>query len=215
MPTAPLPPVAKEPDAPGTKVRLEIGPEGGRVVTADNRLALDVPAGAVDRPVIIMIERLSSAEVPFMVSHPLLGVWSLEALVGQDDARPVGNFLRPIRLTVRESNDRVRERWLNPRSLRLWTLDKDKGTWLPVDASVDESNLTVTADLAHFSVYALSANPDVDLAPFSDLATVDLNSGASRVSIPIELPAGPGGLAPDLTLTYDSTRVGGMRTNVA
>jgi hypothetical protein len=77
-------------------------------------------------------------------------------------------------------------------------------------ATLDAASSTLSASLAPgSSSTAVSFNTDAPVATFGkpDPFTVGLGGGALTARNPIEVPSGPGGLTPPVTLAYDSAAV--------
>jgi RHS repeat-associated protein len=78
----------------------------------------------------------------------------------------------------------------------------------PTTLDSTQQTLSVTTTLST-AVTSASFNTDAPVATFGkpDPFNVDLNAGALTFSLPIDVPAGPGGLTPPLSLTYSSEGV--------
>ena len=85
---------------------------------------------------------------------------------------------------------------LGPVSSQKATIDKTDGS-LVVTASLPTPSTTLTWNT--YSPVATFGSPD----PFN----VDLNAGALTSGLPIDLPAGPGGFTPPVSLSYSSASV--------
>lgn len=131
----------------------QIGAEGGKLGIAGHHLI--VPAGAVDRPTRFTItmsrEESPSGNALVKVDNTALqqdagGAWTVD--VGR------AGFLRPVTLRMSYS-------WAvnvaDPgRLVVLW--DREDGTAEAYGTSVDPVNKTVTAQLTHFSIYAVGTS---------------------------------------------------------
>ena len=214
VPNVDLPPVKPRPDDPGTAVEQLIDSTGGMVATNDGRAALVFPSGALASSAMVSVRDLAPADAPPSIpNHLFVGGWQFTAVDASSPATAISTFAQPVSLVLRlNANDLFR---YNPATLQLWTLDPLAKTWQEVPIGLSASSGTLTAQLSHFSIYGLSADSNFNMAPFSDVASVDLHGGGANLSIPIEVPAGPGGLAPNLNLTYDSGRVSSMRSLTA
>lgn len=78
----------------------------------------------------------------------------------------------------------------------------------PTKLDTNAKTLTVTP-LASTPSTSMSFDSDSPIATFGkpDPTSVDLSSGALSYNEPIDLPAGPGGLTPPVSLTYSSAAV--------
>jgi RHS repeat-associated protein len=210
LPASVLPPLAPTPDLPGVTVTATIGSTGGRVSSADGRVTVDVPAGVFPTAVNVTVTRkdhhLLGAPWP---DSPLVGAWQFDATTVQGGA-PLHTFPSNVTVSVRFGGGDLIGR--NPATLAFWTWDDLNRQWVSVPAALDATQQTMTASLNHFSVYSASVDNLVDAAPLLDGHNVGVQGGTADLSIPIEVPPGPGGLTPDLALSYDSGRLWEMRT---
>ncbi len=215
-PTPSVPPLSPTPDTIGTVATAVIGSAGGTLVTADQRVTLNFPAGALDGDATVSVTTgdPSDPSLPSIsADRPALKRWTFDATDVADPSQSLSPFATPIIVIVRINPDELRGS--NPKALVLWTLDETANTWAPVPALLNPDTLTLAASLPHFSFYQLAGNQNVDMAPFTNIANVNLNSGSATLSIPIEVPAGPGGMKPDISLTYDSGRVDQMLSPIS
>lgn len=133
--------------------------EGGKIGVAGHQLT--IPAGAVDRPTRFTItmsqERSPSGNQLVKVDNTAYqqdaaGSWTVN--VGKE------GFLKPLAL-------RMTYNWAtnvaDPSALLiLW--DREDGTAEPYSTSVDTATKTITAQLTHFSIYAVGSSArDVEL----------------------------------------------------
>ena len=209
-PDVDLPMVSDRNDPPGAISSAVIAAKiGGNESTADGRIDLYFPPGSVADDAVAVVETLGSGDQP-LASHRMLGEWRFSAATVSDGS-PIATFGQPVTLLFRASDEDLRG--VNPASLQLWTLNETAGQWEPVSSSSDGATPQLVAKLPHFSIYGISGDPSKQITPFSDVATTDLHAGASSLSIPIPVPPGSGGLAPDLTLRYDSSIPNGMHND--
>jgi len=210
-PTVVLPALADVPDSPGTVTQAVIGADGGQVSTPDGRLVLAFGATTLNDDTTVTITQSAPSDFPTSLKNNILRSWNFSAT---DAAGPISTFAAPVVIAARLSDEDLDG--LNPLSARLHTYDEARGEWTRVFGTVvDEASGVLTGTLSHFSGYGLGADPDFDTAAFSNIANLDLHSGAAQLSIPISLPASPGGLVPQLSLNYDSGRVNGMKRDLA
>lgn len=76
-----------------------------------------------------------------------------------------------------------REVYTNPNNLSIYTYNQESESWEKVESQVDTLNQTVSANLSHFSLYALSADQSEDTeSPSVSLASpADLNNLSGNV----------------------------------
>jgi len=205
-----LPPLTEIKDQPGTVASATIGAKGGRIASADGRVAIDFPAGATSEDLNVSITKQDAGDSPVVApEQPFVGVWRFDAAAPVQDGAAVHQFDADLTFTVRFLPGELAG--LNPASLRFWTFDESVQRWvaLPSAVNVVENMLVVKAN--HFSVDGATAARITDLGPLLDAKLTNLHSGSSSLSIPIAVPPGQGGLAPSLSLSYDSGRAAGMR----
>ena len=210
-PAPELPPLATTPDSPGASAGRSVDSAGGRVASADGRVTLDFPAGATTESLDVKVTRRDRLALPApSPDRPIVGVWDFEAFAPLRGRAPVRKFAKSVRITLRFSFAELDG--LDARSLHLWTLDETTNAWTSIPGQVDASTATLVAETNHFTIYVATASEVVNTTPLLDARNVDLHSGAASISIPLQLPPGRGGLAPQLNLTYSSARLGEMRS---
>lgn len=115
-----------------------IGAEGGVVVSADGRMALEIPAGALDEAVDITIE---------VVDGPEGTVSSLYVL------EPMGlTFKRPTELVFDYDDAQVGED--GPEALTMVAIREADWAYLP-DMTIDEDDQTISASLMALSAVTI------------------------------------------------------------
>jgi RHS repeat-associated protein len=206
-----VPTISAEPDAPGTSTEFTVDAAGGTVSSPDGRVSLAFGPNALPDDTTVTIVQAGLADLPHSGTHPVRRAWDFTATNG---STPITTFNGAVTLTARFAADDLHN--TNFASARLYALNESTNVWSNVHgASVDAATRTVSVPIEHFSGYGVGVDPDIDMAPFSNIATTDLHSGAAQLSIPIALPAAPGGLAPQLSLTYDSGRLLSMKSDLA
>mgnify|MGYP000660165762 FL=1 len=126
-----------------TLVEKEIGPSGGRVVSADGRFALDIPAGALKQPVTLSIQ-LAAGKRGFPYRY---------------DVQPGGTtFREPVTVQFLVDSDKLTQTWLRPEDWFIF-VDSGRGSGAKTEVlpDVQRSNNQITATTTHLSVYALGS----------------------------------------------------------
>ena len=123
------------------------------------------------------------------------------------DGRAISNFDKPLFLIYKM--DRIKELGVQPELLSLFSRKTESDPWLSVPSRYDDKRNVLVAKLSHFSGYKLALDLDVkgDILPSIGGFSTDLQTGAAIVNYPIEAPAGPGGMTPNLSLNYSSNGV--------
>ena len=189
--------------------------EGGWLRSEDRRVDLRVPRGAVG--VRTELRYGAQAGLPELPPH-IFFAFALDAVDEQGQA--VHEFAAPLTLSA----------FFDPRQvppgdlarLALFYFDEASGEWRVLPSRVDRHWRRVTAQVDHFSLFGLGVEaPQLSLSYGAQLLpavhgfVTDEWSGNSSVSIPIELPPGPGGLGLRLGLSYSSEVVNGLRAGAS
>ena len=93
--------------------------------------------------------------------------------------------------------------------LHVYTYNETTGAWEEVNSQWDPATNQLVATTPHFSTYSVGNTFDVvnNYVPTLNDFETDLQSGSASVNYPINLPAGPGGFMPKLSLNYNSANV--------
>ena len=186
-----------------------IGPEGGELRSADGRVHLIFPPGAVDEPLRVshqprQVDRLQVNRAGMFLQ------FELTAVTDDGAASPVRAFKKP--LTLRADLSGLVDWQAIPfyQSVFLACWDEARGEWAGVPAR-REGDLLV-ASLDHFTLIGTGNQNLMEngwVLAFNDANVSTFNGGLSY-QYPIEVPEGRGGLTPDLSLSYNSRRVDGI-----
>jgi RHS repeat-associated protein len=207
-PVPPLPPLAAASDATGVAAVATIDQAGGRISSPDGRVVIDFPRGAVGEALSVQIKRRDTRSVTSpSPDREIVGYWDFSASSVARGAN-VHTFGRNLTVTLRFSPDELRG--LDPAALTYWSIDTATGKWTSVAGHVDPQSRTIAVNVNHFSGGAATDQKIVDTAPLIDGHNVNLQTGAASINVPIAVPQGRNGLAPQLSLNYDSTRVEAM-----
>ena len=128
---------------------------GGTVATADGKVVVEIPAGAL----------AGTAPVEITVTPAAVGDPADESMIPGSvvEFGPDGiTFEKPVTIKL-TYNPALIPSGVPEQHLRLQTFDEDAGVWRPVDGTtVDVVTNTVTADVRHFSEYAAGEVPPPD-----------------------------------------------------
>jgi len=205
----PTPPQPTPPSPPGTIDIGTVDTAGGEVASADGRVALDFPPAAVTELLEIHITHEDVTAYAGMPDHPLITAWQFEAFATNRGMAVVDSFPSNVRIKVNYTYNDLDG--LNPDTMALWTWDESTQAWTALPSVHVPQTNSAYVDVNHFSVYGGTADAAVLAPPFLQAFQTDLNSGASQVTLPIDVPAGRGGLTPKLTLSYNSNLVNEMK----
>ena len=174
----------------------------------DGSVTVQIPARAATQPLTLRhtLIPLPGASAPaaragFKRSFP---PFFLDAIGTQGVA--VHRFTDPLTLTVRYTPEQLQALGINEADLTLFHFDAAQQRWLPVPTMIDSAARTASARVDHFSAWALSdgSSPSSAYLPSLQGFQVSTFTGAASYRIPLELPAGPGGLKPAVALSYSS-----------
>ncbi|MGC9025694.1 MAG: hypothetical protein ACP5NB_12850, partial [Chloroflexia bacterium] len=209
------------------------GESGGLLSSADGRVRATFPPGALAAPGLVraghlpwgLLRERGMPVREWAGFHRALRPFALE--VRDEAGNPISSFFHPVTLTVSYDPEEVAALSMEEADLQLFWWDEGaeweaddgsivRGLWKPLPSRVDVEKHTVTAAVEHFSVFSLSdgSSPSEAFLPSLQGFQVSLYTGAASFSYPIAVPKGPGGLAPNLTLSYSSASYdgkGGLR----
>jgi RHS repeat-associated protein len=216
-------------DLPPTKKKIKPD-ESDNITSPSGKIILDIPSQAVIEEIEV---EFSEKTPPGSTGMRIVNLFELNAYsvdvkdddIGIDVATQGAEndtttentgekyehfkFEKELTLTIQHSEEELAG--LDTDSLHLYYLNEETGEWEPVKGKFDKETLTLTATINHFSYYGENANP-LQSGPGRVMASqVDLNSGAATYNYPIELPPGPGGFQPSVSLNYSSGSVDGMK----
>jgi RHS repeat-associated protein len=182
------------------------------LTSSDGALTLQVPPTAATTPLTLTVSPATPASPSFQRGF---GTFALDATDAAGAA--VHQFSVPITLTLRYTPEQLQARGLAERDLTLFWFDPTTpitqtdgsvtlGAWQALALALDAATHTATALVSHFSnfQFADGASPSAAFLPSLQGFQVSQFTGAASYSYPIELPAGPGGLKPSLSLSYSS-----------
>ncbi|MDW8269727.1 MAG: hypothetical protein RMN24_11235, partial [Anaerolineae bacterium] len=184
-------------------------PGGGVWWGRGGRVAVMAPAGAVTRPVRIVME---DAAVGTRSLPELIEVFRLT--VRDDAARAVERFARPVRVVL---NLIAYEALLRGRqgSPTVYRWDEENGAWVALPTEVDWGTGRAWATVTESGLLAVGTAQTLSFGA-QHLPTVhgfvtDTWTGNSSIVYPLTLPPGPGGLGLNLNLRYSSEGVNSIR----
>lgn len=219
MPTNPISPTSTPTQPTTTTVEAEIPVAGGEVVFGNNHeLKLKFRDKSVKKPIKVVIMELRELpkNLPFEAS--LTGYAVEINLRNVDDNQEIRNTDLPVTVTLK-----TRDLWpsLNPASFRLlafYHYDEIKQNWERILTDGDPITGVMTATLSSFSPIAVGGSPQTSVGDFArpwqpsiGSYSIDKQMGTVGWTIPIEAPAGRGGLVPNLALVYNTGTVDELR----
>lgn len=177
-----------------------VGSAGGMV--RHGRLTLDVPPGCFAEDVRLTVGPPHPSVAPWRGGLPFpFDVSAVRVRDGQAVHRLDAALTMTVSFHVSEVGRRASV-------LHLAYLNEQSGRWERLPSRVDAAGGTVSAETTHLSTYLTGGSWTID-EPLDFGATwpqSDRFTGDAGFALPFELPIGPGGLQPNLRLTYSSQR---------
>ena len=219
--------VAPPPTDTLTQTGGHITSAGGSIATPGNRLRLTFAPHAVQAPTNITISHpdLTSASArQSALANTANGTNGLPFHLFQFNAQPAQNtsahlqiqnevtetvtFDEPVTLTYTYTPQEIEG--INETTLHFVYYNPQKKKFENIPSAVDTVSMQVTAVITHFSTYGVAGDTFGWMTPSVAAFSVAEARGQSTYSYPIPVPTGAGGLAPQLTLNYNSGIVNGM-----
>jgi hypothetical protein len=114
---------------------------GGSIKSDDNNIIITIPAGAVDKNILIEVEEVSA-----VVTN---GIGKIYRLTHQE-------FIKPVTLTLKYSEEELATKSTYPALLRLMTRSSETDAWEVVDNfTIDTNAKVLKADVDHFSDWTI------------------------------------------------------------
>jgi RHS repeat-associated protein/uncharacterized repeat protein (TIGR01451 family) len=214
-------------DAPASDARVS-GPvafTAGKAATlrsGDNRVEVAVPADLAGEDLSLAYRTLAQrkAAKDFVAPPAVVGFkrgfapFFLDATDAQGKA--VHQFKRPLAISVRYTPEQLEALGIDEADLTIFWFDEAANHWVPQPTVVDPAARAARVSVSHFSAYALGdgSSPSEAFVPSLQGWQVGLYNGSASYGMPIDVPAGPAGIKPSLSLSYSSAASdgrGGMR----
>lgn len=194
--------------------------------SADGKLEVKIPAGAYTSPLKIKHSPAKAKQKELTAKGKDLppaiagfkkgfGTFFLDAT--DDKGKDVHKFNKALTITLHYTPQQLAVLKIAETDLTLFWFDESKttdpitgqkqsGQWSQVISEVDEATHTVIATLDHFTGLQFSdgSSPSASFIPSVQGWQESLYTGATSYNYPIELPAGPNGIKPNLSLSYSS-----------
>ncbi len=181
--------------------RFEVRKGEGHVSALNGRVRITFPDGALDEDIILNAGFPSAGHLP--ESGFSQNVFELKAHAKTDERREVKRFKTPLAIEVDYSGIELTE--AQEDELYLYWYNEETGDWHALESYRDKDTKTLRATSDHFTVFDIGVNDwRATRLPTTESFQVSQFTGAATYTLPIEVPAGPGGLQPNITLSYNS-----------
>ncbi|NOK71559.1 MAG: hypothetical protein GFH25_541324n2 [Chloroflexi bacterium AL-N10] len=230
------------PEATARNLELPVATVGGALTVAENRAPVQVvveaqrsatlisddgrvevllPEQASDQPVTLALAPLEVATASRATTSAEPDQHGFEpfVLTATDEAgQQVESFAKDMTINLSYTPEQLAALGISEGDLTLFRYDEAAQTWLPLTTEVDRDALTATANASDVGTFALASDwmPSDAYIPSLQGFQVGLFTGSTSYNYPLELPAGPGGIRPELALSYNSGATdgeGGLRFN--
>ncbi|MFZ5881280.1 MAG: protein-glutamine glutaminase family protein [Chloroflexota bacterium] len=180
--------------------QFEIDERGGEIISEDGQVKINFPEGVVPDKTRISLgkpsgrnaEAYPSGRRPFEITA-----------VSLSSAEELHEFNQPVSIEVNYESLNIPEEKLT--DLYIYWYNPETGNWEALDSSIDRGTKTISTETYHFSVFDININDwQAARMPTVDSFQVSQFTGAATYSLPISVPAGPGGFQPSLSLSYSS-----------
>ncbi|TAK34658.1 MAG: hypothetical protein EPO21_08975, partial [Chloroflexota bacterium] len=200
--------VAADPTLAGYLDEADVEPAlGGQLVSRDGRLRLDFVPGTVAGKLRITYRLIHSPQERARTDAEVV---RFELLALDQTGDFVTRFQRPLTVTVSYTDGDISG--LEPASLRLRYFDEVTSEWITTPSAQDLMRRQVIAQVDHFTTFDIDGKVIFVVSPLQDSSQVDLFTASATWELPLEVPPGPAGFAPKLTLSYSSATVNEMKS---
>lgn len=178
---------------------VNIGPEGGEVLSDNGRVKLVIPQGALFETQLIEIATVSNEDLDGTTP-------TNDCLLSAVECRPHGLvFNTPVFITYHLFQPEI-----PGTQIELGLYDEVEDVIVPTGqiSVVEKDGYTVTFQLEHFSTYAALKPLISEGAPIGSFVKIplpDMFTGAYSYSVPLVIPPGRKGMQPSFEITYRSS----------
>ncbi|MBI3175913.1 MAG: hypothetical protein HYZ25_19505 [Chloroflexi bacterium] len=183
-----------------THEQFTVDETGGEVVADDGNVTITFPENVLPEETTISVGLPGGEDAPVqsLSGHPI----EITATTNSDDTK-LHRFDQPITISMQYEGLNIPKERLN--DLYVYWYNPEAKGWEALVSSIDPETQTISTETTHFSVFDIGINDwQATHLPTVDGFQVSQFTGAGSFSLPIDLPVGPGGLKPSLTLSYNS-----------
>ncbi len=180
----------------GLRVGQRIGVDGGEASNQDGRFRVKFAGRVLSEPVDVLVHQPGPDDNP----PPNLGRMVQFIARGATSRSSIHHFEKNLELIYTYDDQDGDPNYL---IWRYW--DETKKQWQGIPSTTDTANHQLIAETDHFSFFTVDTTQwQSAMVPPMDSALVSSFTGAATYSIPIDVPAGPGGATPSISLDYNS-----------
>ncbi|KAB8145948.1 hypothetical protein F8S13_02405 [Chloroflexia bacterium SDU3-3] len=180
------------------------------------RLRVDVPAQALpDATVVVTDATLTQSATADTTVNGRQSFGRFTFSIG-GSATPRA-LTSPATISLRYTDAQLAALQLRESDIALFHYDTATDSWQALSTSLNAETQTLSAQADETGTFAFanSTSPSAAYVPSLKSFQTSLYTGAASYSYPIELPAGPGGLKPAVSLSYSSAATDGPGGNRA
>ncbi len=183
-----------------TREQFQMDQQGGSLTAMNGRIKVSFPADALSAQTLVQVGAPAGAEMPpYSLSGRPFQLNAQDMLSKQE----LHQFSAEIAIDVDYSDLDLQGK--SEYDLMLYYYDPATQEWAALPSHADPASKTLQAYTTHFTVFDIGVNNfQASHLPSVDAFQVSSFTGAGTYSMPIEVPAGPGGLQPNLSLSYNS-----------
>jgi YD repeat-containing protein len=183
----------------GLTFTATVAESGGLVSAFGGRLEVRLAANAAEEALVVTVRpAVGQAAPPYSLS-----LWPFEIVAeGVESGAEVRQFKQPLEIVLF-----YEEEWIqgDEESLYLFYFHEEEKSWLPLPSQVDAEKNVLIAHSDHLTVFDFDIqNWEAARLPSLERFQIGSFTGAAQYSYDFTLPPGPGGWAPQLTLSYNS-----------
>jgi RHS repeat-associated protein len=180
--------------------QFDVSANGGSIQTLNDKLKVTIPAGALSEDVIVQAGFPTADHLPDGFSPK---VFELTAHAKGNPAAEIDHFNTLLTLEVDYSDLQLTEKQED--ELFIYWYNEQTGDWHALESFADKNTKTVRAYTDHFTVFDIGVNDwRAERLPTTESFQVSQFTGAATFSLPMQVPPGPGGFQPNVTLSYNS-----------
>lgn len=196
-----------------------VAKDGGRFSDSTGKFFVDLPGNVLPQDAKVSVSipsnfgftTLKGNKLP---SPPVAGVDIYELLASDSlSGRDIRQLSGDATLSIPVTEELLANypKGISPAALVVKYYDEYKGVWVTQDTNYDRVTKSLVSKTNHFSLFSTGIDTldQYKMQPL-DAAQTSEFTGSASYSFPIKVPAGPGGVAPSISIDYNSQSVEGL-----